>query len=227
VPASQISPDGREYVYLPSFQSYGYTGLAAFDLETGTSRPVGEYQLNGGLQMDWLADGIHVIPLKGLAGAELLIDPTTGSARWIVVTSTRPPTFTPLPGDPHGTDGTGFHSIGVTGDGRLIWWFFNLDRPSAVDWVFHETAPGVRVYIYKGKQGDSTGFDPGIARADSTGIWFSDHSERQLVWHWAAGDGLHKVNVSDLPNVFNVVPAHVKTSLTGPRAVPVHRCRRL
>lgn len=63
---------------------------------------------------------------------------------------------------------TNFTTPGVTADGYTIWWLDNLDHPGAVDWVFYETAPGHRVYIYKGIQGDATSFDPEMALVDST-----------------------------------------------------------
>jgi len=43
-----------------------------------------------------------------------------------------------------------------------------IETTRAVDWVFYETAPGHRVYIYKGIQGDATSFDPEMALVDST-----------------------------------------------------------
>jgi hypothetical protein len=55
--------------------------------------------------------------------------------------------------------------------------------------VFYETAPGQRIYIYKGAIGDATDFAPITALADRFGIWFSDRDRVSWIWHWSPGSG--------------------------------------
>jgi len=59
-------------------------------------------------------------------------------------------------------------------------------------------APGQRVTIYKGTQGDTTGFDPFQAIGDGSGIWFSDYEIHGL-WYWDPSSGLHKIVVKGVP----------------------------
>jgi hypothetical protein len=153
----------------------------------------------------WLADGIHFTTENDNGGTEHVLVLATGQVAGGTLATDR---FTPLPGDPHGTvGGAAFTRIGYTADGRPIFWFYNLDAPTQVDWVFYETAPGVRVYIYKGSMGDATGFAPGTALADSHGIWFSDYHARSLMWHWDASTGLRTIPLASIPDGVDVVPA--------------------
>ena len=205
-----ISPDGTAYAYLagdgPGIHP---SDVRVYDLRSGIDRKLFTGTAIGIFL--WGADGIHVIDSHGPVNQELLIDPDTGAAT--TVPERRWFGFTPLPGDPPPGSGWGFRTLGWTNDGRQIWWFYNLGRPGAVDWVFYESAPGVRVYIYKGEQGDATGFDPGdgYGLADTTGIWFTDQAQRPLVWHWSQGTGLRKVVVrvpgGAQPRLLSVVPA--------------------
>jgi hypothetical protein len=77
---------------------------------------------------------------------------------------------------------------------------FTNGKGGGVDWVFYETAPGERVFIYRGNK-DSSALDPLAAMADSTGIWFSDCRDPNMIWHWQQGTGLRKVMVTGLPAV--------------------------
>jgi len=175
----EISPDGRSYVWLKTTVLHRYDVPTATDVALWTAAEV-IYVLR------WDAAGIHVstqppgwhIP----RGTSWVVDPMTGFATQEVLPTSNFP-FVPLPGDPQGTDGTGFRSIGMDAEGRTIWWYGNLDNPGAIDWVFYETAPGLRVYIYRGKQGDGPRFDPDAVLADSTGLWFTDHVNGEI-WHW-------------------------------------------
>ena len=193
----QVSPDGRSYAWSRDLPAE----LHRFDIATGEDttlltfiRPVYIWR--------WDLEGIRVgdqpfDPMRSGSTTTWLVDPNTGEASQSATLVTGP--FTPLPGDPHGTDGSGFHPLGTDAQGHVIWWFFNLDKPGAVDWVFYETDPGQRVYIFKGTQGDATGFDPGEALGDGTGVWFTDH-DHAVIWHWQPGGELRRVAVTGLPD---------------------------
>src|SRR5438093_2219193 len=204
VPPAQVEPDGSRYVWLDGRE------LHRFDI--AANRDV--VLLTFGFDVyiwRWDADGIRMgdVPSSSLTSQRRtwVIDPGTGATIQGPATLLGPP-FQPLPGDPRGTDGTSFHSLGTDAQGHTIWWFFNLDRPGAADWVFYETEPGQRVYIYKGTQGDATGFDPGEALGDGTGLWFTDH-DHAVIWRWQPGSDLRKVAVTGLP-------ADTALALAGP-----------
>lgn len=186
VPPRQVSPDGERYASTQGHQVH------VTDIASGEDRVLWTAGIDVYIWR-WGAEGVFVTDqLPPLPGANFwLVDPATGAAAQAPIPATAY-RFTPLAGDPHGTDGTSFHSLGFDGSGRSIWWFFNLDKPGAADWVFYETAPGQRVYIYKGTQGDAMGFDPDMALADSTGIWFFDRIHN-AIWHWQVGGELTKV----------------------------------
>lgn len=187
VPYAQVSPDGRSYAWLKGRE------LHVTDIATGRDHALQTSSFDVYIWR-WDAAGIrlgdHYLNYPE-PGRTWVVDPGTG------LTIQGPATvsgsqFQLLPGDPHGTDGTGFRSIGNDAQGRTIWWFYNLDKPGAADWVFYETAPGQRVYIYKGTQGDATGFDPDTAFGDATGVWFVDRTH-DAIWHWQPGGELTKV----------------------------------
>lgn len=183
--ATQMSPDGRTYASTRGKELHIIDAASGADrtLWTGSADLLFEW---------WGTDGIEVAEespsLQG--GRTWLVDPVTGSA----VAAQPPRWLTPLWTDPRGV---GFRPLGMDAQGRYIWWLRAVDRPG-VDWVFYETAPGQRIYIYKGTEGDARGFDPGVAFADGTGIWFNDFSHSAL-WHWSPDGGLHKIVVAGLP----------------------------
>jgi hypothetical protein len=188
VPYSQVSPDGRSYAWLNGRQ------LHVTDVATGHDKALWTAAFDVYI---WRWDDVGI-----RLGDTPLYSPASQRRTWVVdpgigAITQGPATllggvFEPLPGDPHGTDGTSFHPLGSDAQGRFIWWFFNLDKPGAVDWVFYETAPGQRVYIYKGTQGDAAGFDPDMAFGDATGVWFLDRIHN-TIWHWQPGGELTKV----------------------------------
>ncbi len=202
VAPDRISPDGLSYAYLQRTYPPGPGATPSSQLW--------RYDITTGKRTHLWSVGIEVYPIKWTASGILVPDQLAGGHRWVVDPVTGAATelglgtsglFVPLSGDPHGTDGTGFHGVGLTAAGQTIWWIFNLDKPRAADWVFYETAPGKRVYIYKGTQGDSTGFNPDAAFADITGIWFSSYRVAPLVWHvwhWDAVRGLRRVDANGL-----------------------------
>ena len=97
-----------------------------------------------------------------------------------------------------------------------MWLFAHVDRPGAANWVFYETAPGHRVYIYRGTRGDATGFYPRGAFSDSTGLWFSDANFQPVIWHWELGVGLSKFLIGGLPAGLHGRNAYVLTVPAGP-----------
>lgn len=204
-----LAPDGRSYLWvrlLPegsSYPNFQKAELHRYDLASATDRTLWTYA--GSINVSrWDASGILVQTAPPEGGVPLwwLVDPRTGSAD-----RTNAPAgsgffgFTPLPGDPQ--EGGGFvgGSSGTDSQGRKV---FRLgSRTSgAPEWVFFETAPGQRVTIYRGKQGDATGFDPGGTMGDATGIWFLASSGPTL-WHWQQDTGLHKLTLTGLPGSAN------------------------
>jgi len=211
ISAFEISPDGRSYAWLrllpqgSTRNTFKTVELHRYDVATATDVTLWTFT-NFIYVLRWDSVGIRVstqppgwhIP----RGTSWLVDPVSG-----VATQEVPPSpasnfpFTPLPGDPQGTDGTGFRSVGVDAEGRTIWWFGNPDKPGAVDWVFYETAPGQRVFIYRGTQLDMTRFDPDSVMADSTGLWFTDHSHGTM-WHWDHPGDLYRAPIAGSPFFF-------------------------
>jgi hypothetical protein len=223
VGAPQIAPDGRSYAWVQTLPvgvaptNYTSSQLHRYDVATATDHLLWTY--GGAIAIvRWDVGGILVNagPVQGDSPSQvwLLIDPMTG-----VAAPHAPPQsyvfrpFKPLPSDPHEADVT---SLGWNAEGDTIWWILNLDKPGAVNWVFYETAPGQRVTIYRGTQGDSTGFDPnGGALADSTGIWFADNVHH-TIWHWQQDVGLHKTTITGLPANLSGANAYVQVSPAGP-----------
>jgi hypothetical protein len=199
-----------------AYPNYTSAELHRYDVATSTDHTLWKYAGSMGVYR-WDPTGIfvNVGPPKGSPDPTWwLVDPLSGAAS----RSAAPPgfgfkMFKPLPGDPHNLD---FTILGQDAAHRDIWWFYNPDKPGAVDWVFYETAPGKRVTIYRGVEGDAAGFDPsGGAMADPTGIWFSDHWHH-TIWHWRQDAGLHKVTLRGLPAVPKGANAYVYVDIAGP-----------
>jgi hypothetical protein len=228
VSATQVAPDGRRYAWvrmLPAgtvYSNYKSSELHVYDVASATDRTLWTYAGAIGVWR-WDLDGIHVNAgtVKGNAPPQTwwVVDPITGAKTRDTSTAIMPfLPFKPLPGDPHDPN---FTSPGWTADGHIIWWLGNLDNPGAVDWVFYETTPGHRVYIYKGTEGDVGSFDPEFAVVDSTGIWFSDANyvfanSHPAIWHWRLGVGLHKYPISRLPARFQGSNAYLLARPDGP-----------
>jgi hypothetical protein len=204
VGGSSLAPDGRSYLWvrvLPegsTSSNFEKAELHRYDVASATDRTLWTYA--GSIDVSrWDASGILVntVPPQGGVQVWWLVDPRTGTAA-----RTNAPAgdsgffgFTPLPGDPQ--EGG---SSGTDSQGRKV---FRLGlSPGGPEWVFFETAPGQRVTIYRGKQGDATGFDPGGTMGDATGIWFGASSGRTL-WHWQQDTGLHKITLTGLPGSAN------------------------
>ena len=197
-----VAPDGRSYVWvhlLPegsNYSNFQSAELHQYDVARATDRTMWSYA--GSIDVSWWDSAgilLDTVPPKG--GYEILwrVDPSTGAA------TQQPRNFNPrhlteLPGD--------IQNGGLASD------FFGIDAQSHPiyriggrgagerDWVFIETAPGQRVWIYRGTQGDATDFDPLLAQADSTGIWFGNYTNR-VIWHWQHDKGLQKFSVNGLP----------------------------
>jgi hypothetical protein len=225
--ASQVSPDGRIYAWVQSlpvgtvYPRYKASELHVYDLVTEVDRTIFTYR--GAISIwRWDAAGIHAIVGQVNAYAPpqtwKLVDPATGALTRDTISPIMPfPPFTPLAGDPHDPS---FTTPGMTADGHIIWWIGDLDRPGAVDWVFYETTPGHRVYLYRGVEGAATSFDPELALIDATGIWFSDADYvldlKPAVWHWQLGGSLRKYLLSGLPSLFNGSNAYILVRPAGP-----------
>ena len=121
-----------------------------------------------------------------------------------------------MPGDPiqNGTFVYGSFTYGPKFHGHPLFRIGSRD-PGAPEWVLYETAPGQRVTIYRGIQGDTNGFDPDQAESDTNGIWFSDYGGSWL-WRWEPGSGLHKLSLSGLPSPLAGPNSSVGTSPAGP-----------
>jgi hypothetical protein len=206
-----LAPDGRSYLWVvrlfhslpsqpegsssPNFQK---EELHRYDVASATDRTLWTYAGMISI-LRWDASGILVQtgPDPPKSGGPLWwrVDPRTGTAD-----RTDAPAgsfFATLPDDPNEVGG-----LGTDSQGRKV---FRLGSPTLVapEWVFFETAPGQRVTIYRGKQGDATGFDPGPAMGDATGIWFGASSGDPTLWHWQQGTGLHKLTLTGLPGSAN------------------------
>lgn len=224
---TQVAPDGRRYAWVQSlpigtvYPRYKASELHIYDLVSAVDQTIVTYR--GAISIwRWDAAGIHVIVGQVNADAPpqtwRLVDPTTGALTRDTISPIMSfPPFKPLPGDPHDAN---FTSPGRTADGHTIWWIDNLDSPGAADWVFYETTPGHRVYLYRGVEGAATSFDPEIALVDATGIWFSDADYvldlKPAVWHWRLGGGLRKYPLAGLPALFNGSNAYILVRPAGP-----------
>ena len=199
-----IAPDGHSYVWvqlLPPGSGFGdfkSAELHLYDLASTTDRTIWSYP--GSITIErWDATGILVntVPPRGGALYEWLIAPDTGSATQQAVSIGQGPP-TRLPGDP---PVSGSFSDG--GQGKI--YRFGSRTPGDQEWVFFESAPGQRVTIYRGTQGDATGFDPYGAMKDDGGIWFGDY-DHPTIWRWQEDAGLRKVTVVGLPTPITGFP---------------------
>jgi hypothetical protein len=207
VGSSSLAPDGRSYVWVrlvpegSNSSNFQKAELHRYDVASATDRTLWTYA--GSIYVSrWDASGMLVTtaPLGGGAGLWWLVDPRTGTADQ---TDGRadPTRFTRLPDDPQERGGFVAGSDGRDAQGHTL--FRIGSRTSgAQEWVFFETAPGQRVTIYRGKQGDATGFDPYGATGDATGIWFGDYSGHTL-WHWQQDTGLKKITLTGVPSSAN------------------------
>ena len=228
VGAGQVAPDGRRYAWVQTlpvgtaYPKYTSAELHIHDVATATDQTIWTYRGDLGIWR-WDSAGIHVNagPVKGNSPPQTwwLVDPLSGARTRDTMNAIMPfPPFKPLPGDPRDPR---FTSPGVNAEGQRIWWISYLDEPGAVDWVFYETTPGHRVYIYRGIQGDATSFDPEIALVDSTGIWFSDanfvfNKFQPVIWHWRLGVGLSKFGVHGLPSLIKGSNTYILVRPAGP-----------
>jgi hypothetical protein len=229
VSAQEVAPDGRSYAWVRNlpvgsvYPNYRSAEVHVYNMATSADRTIWTHA--GAIDVwRWDLNGIHVNvgTVKGNAPPPQswwVVDPITGAKTRDTSTAIMPfPPFKPLPGDPHDP---GFTSPGWTADGHTIWWIDSGDKPGGIDWVFYETTPGHRVYIYKGTQGGAGSFDPEFAVVDSTGIWFSDANFananfHQVIWHWRLGVGLRKYPISRLPAKFQGSNAYVLARPAGP-----------
>jgi len=204
VRAPAIAPDGHSYVWvrlLPPGSNFGdfkSAELHLYDLVSASDRTIWSYP--GSITVDrWDATGllVNTVPPKGGALYEWLIAPDTGSAtQQPAPTVQGPPTR--LPGDP-----SSFGSFSDGGQGKI--YRFGSRTPGDQEWVFFESAPGQRVTIYRGTQGDATGFDPYGAMREDSGIWFGDY-DHHTIWRWQQDAGLRKVTVVGLPTPITGYP---------------------
>ncbi|MGA7910819.1 MAG: hypothetical protein WCC30_04635 [Candidatus Dormiibacterota bacterium] len=222
VSVSYMSPDGRSYAWIrllpdgSTQANFKTAELHRYEVATGTDQLLWTTTVFF-IVWRWDAAGILVsVPPSGsnLAPANWwLVDPVTGAATQQVSSSHASLySFTPLAGDP--TD-ISFSSVGVNAEGHPIWWLFTNGKAGGVNWVFYETAPGQRVFIYRGSKDDASALDPLAAMADSTGIWFSDYRDPNVIRHWQQGTGLRNVMVTGLPAV---------DQGTFPGAIPAGPC---
>ena len=207
VSSDRISPDGLSYLYIdrrypPGPGPYGtfapqtaFYELMRYDIASRQSTEVWAGVTMGWVK--WTAGGLIVVAEDLAGGHRWLVDPLLGSA-----TELQPSVVTPLRSDPQATDLLRYRAIGFTDQGNTIWWLAGINKPGAPDWVFYETAPGQRVYIYKGKQSDARGFDPDEAYSDAGGIWFSDYQLGRDIWRWDPRHGLRKIPIAFEANVW-------------------------
>jgi hypothetical protein len=225
VGGDSIAPDGRSYLWvrlLPEGSAYGPNNfqkaeLHVYDVVSSTDRTLWTYP--GSISVfGWDASGIllettppiiRVIPQPGMP-LWWLVDPQTGNATQQAIAPGQHPRLTQLPGDPRNQNGLFVYSgfaFGAEFQGHTLFRIGSRD-PGSVVWVLYETAPGRRVTIYRGVQGDAlnqgtqsnaTSFDPSVALSDATGIWFGDYSGHEL-WRWQPASGLQKVLLSGLPS---------------------------
>lgn len=199
-----LAPDGLSYLWerlLPdgsNITNFKNAELHRYDLATSTDHLLWTYK--GIMTIHrWDASGIFLDtdppPPAGGTVIFWLIDPQTGAA-------------TQQPSAPFNTGPT--RLLGEGQNGAFSWGSFGTDaegrtiyrigsrQPGDQEWIFYESAPGQRVTIYRGRQGDAFGFDPSQAMGDGRGIWFSDYEMRGL-WYWDPASGLHKIPVKGLP----------------------------
>jgi hypothetical protein len=202
---SSVSPDGRSYVWVRLLPQGSLIGpnvqkaeLHRYDVESSTDRTL---WTSSGEIMVWLWDSSGILVNTGGTQPWWLIDPQTGGATQQDIQPGPSPRLTQLPGDPRNQNGIFVYSgfaFGAEFQGHTLFRIGSRD-PGSAEWVLYEIAPGQRVTIYRGTQGDATRFDPSIAMSDATGIWFSDYGGPWL-WRWQPGSGLKKLVLSGLPS---------------------------
>lgn len=204
VDAGSVSPDGRSYIWerlLPpgsNASTARQSEIQVYDVPARQDRvlwvaPGSTYSVN------WDAAGIRIVTTPPNGSDEVwLLDPVVGSATRLPAPTPRP-RLTQLPGDPlvRGA-GFGYEDFGTTFQGHPIYRIGGRD-PGSPEIVIIETAPGQRVIIYKGSQGDATGFDPSYVVSDGTGIWFFDY-EGKVIWRWEPTTGLRKIMLTGMPS---------------------------
>jgi hypothetical protein len=203
---SSLAPDGRSYIWvrlLPegsNSTNFEKAELHRYDVASATDRTLWTYA--GSIYVSrWDASGILVntVPPQGGGRLYWLVDPQTGTTEQKDGRAD-PSDLTKLPGE--GQDGPfGYGVLGRYAPGPTV---FRIGgrNPGDPEWVFFEKAPGQRVTIYRGKQGDTTGFDPFETTGDATGIWFGDYNGHTL-WHWQQDTGLRKITLTGVPSSAN------------------------
>lgn len=223
VGGDSTAPDGRSYLWvrlLPEGSGFGPNNfqkaeLHVYDLVSLTDRTLWTYPGSisvfgwdaSGILLETMPPIVRLIPQPGMP-IWWLVDPQTGTATRQAIAPGQYPQLTQLPGDPRMPNGTfGYSAFRTEFQGHPLFRIGSRDPGSPV-WVFVETAPGQRVTIYRGVQGDAlnqgtqsiaTSFDPSVALSDATGIWFGDYSGREL-WRWQPASGLQKVLLLGLPS---------------------------
>jgi hypothetical protein len=213
LPSGAVSPDGLSYAWVRQ-PSPARGELHVYDVMSASDRTV--WSAAGDvIALGWDTTGIRVDAgppnTNTYSITSWLVDPANGTAAPVSVSHLPP--FTLLPNDPRDAH---FTTVGSDGYGHEIVWMYNLEQPGSLDWVFYETAPGQRVTIYRGTQGDAMAFDPtGGARGDATGVWFADNVHHAL-FHWREGGTLTRVAMGGLPPTPNAPNPYVYVSLSGP-----------
>ena len=226
-----VSPDGQSYVWtklLPegsttNANNFQKAELHRYDVASATDRTLWTYP--GSISpFGWDTSGILVettppinrmIPQGGMP-IWWLLDPQTGNATQQEIGIGPYYRLTRIPGDPiqNGTFVYSTFTFNPKFKGNPLFRIGSRD-PGAPEWVLYETAPGQRVTIYRGTQGDATGFDPDQAKSDATGIWFSDWGGPWL-WRWQQGSGLKKLALSGLPSPLAGPNSSVGADPAGP-----------
>ncbi len=213
LPSNIVSPDGLSYAWVRQ-PSPARGELHVYDVMTGSDRTV--WTAAGDVYViSWDATGIRVDSAPPNTSASRvnhwLVDPADGTATRLTASQLPPFWFTMLPTDPPGAS---IATLGSDGRGHTIVLMGN--SVGSLEWVFYETAPGVRVTIYRGRQGDAMAFDPADGvMGDSTGVWFPDNVHRTL-FHWRQGGTLTRVaTVTGLPPNPNAPHPYVHMSVSG------------
>ena len=200
LPTKLVAPDGHSYLWrrlLPqgsTSSNFEQTELHRYDLTTDSDQRL--WAFPGTINVDrWDGSGILVDTVSPTEHLLWLIDSRTG------VATQQPPSRAPrgptvLPED---RQYRGFDVVGSDTRGRTLNRLGGRAQGD-LEWVFYESAPGQRVTIYKGWQGDAIGFDPSVGLRDETGAWFSDNENLGL-WHWDRRTGLRKIAVKGLPDL--------------------------
>jgi hypothetical protein len=201
----EVAPDGLSYLWvqlLPvgsNLTSFESSELHRYDLKARADHILWTYA--GSIEPRWDPTGIAVdtFPPTGGQQIEWRINPETGAVTQLpAVSGSSGPMM--LPGDQR-NGGFEYARFGTDAQGHTLY-RIGTRTPGDREWIFYESAPGQRVTIYRGTQGDTTGIDPAVALGDATGIWFSDY-EMHGIWHWDAESGLRKTVVKGLPGLLS------------------------